>query len=126
AVRTCLASVASAHATAYREARTGEHEARMSVVVQRMVEARAAGVLFTADPVSARRDRIVVDAVAGLGDSLVSGRATPDHWELDRRGRITTRELAGETPVLEDETLRALAEGAIEVEAARGVPLDME
>ena len=52
----------------------------MNVVVQRMVDARVAGVVFTADPVSARRDLLIIDAVAGLGEALVSGEATPDHY----------------------------------------------
>ena len=50
----------------------------MCVVVQRMVDARAAGVLFTADPVSHRRAHLVIDAVEGLGEALVSGAATPE------------------------------------------------
>ena len=49
----------------------------MNVVVQRMVDARAAGVLFTVNPVNARRDQLVVDAVEGLGESLVSGVTAP-------------------------------------------------
>src|SRR5690606_3409214 len=53
-----------------------------------MVDAAMAGVMFTADPVSGRRDRIVVDASAGLGEAVVSGLVTPDHYVLDRDARV--------------------------------------
>ena len=62
----------------------------MHLVVQEMVDARAAGVVFTADPTSARRDLAVVDAVAGLGEALVDGSTTSDHYEVDR-GRADHR-----------------------------------
>ena len=79
AVRACLASLSSARAAAYRARNHSEERVHMAVVIQRMVEPTAAGVLFTADPVSGRRDHLVLDAVAGLGEALVSGHATPDH-----------------------------------------------
>jgi pyruvate,water dikinase len=60
----------------------------MAVVVQRMVEADVAGVLFTCDPVQGRRDRMVVEAVLGLGEAVVSGHVTPDHYVLKRDGRV--------------------------------------
>ncbi|MEZ5502250.1 MAG: PEP/pyruvate-binding domain-containing protein [Halioglobus sp.] len=60
------------------EAYSGGDTMPMHIVVQAMVDARAAGVVFTADPVSARRDLLIpIDAVAGLGEALVSGEATP-------------------------------------------------
>ena len=68
----------------------------MNVVVQCMVDARAAGVVFTADPVSARRDLLIIDAVAGLGEALVSGEATPDHYAVDSAGAIVRRQLVGD------------------------------
>ena len=55
----------------------------MCVVVQNMVDAAYAGVLFSADPVSGRHDRLVIDAVAGLGEALVSGEASSDHYLLN-------------------------------------------
>ena len=62
-----MRSLDQARVRTYRAHRGDTRHDSMSVVVQRMVPARAAGVLFTADPVSLRRDRVVVDAVAGLG-----------------------------------------------------------
>ena len=68
AIRTCLRSAETARASAYRDARDAEAGAdapAMSLVVQRMVDARASGVCFTACPVTSRRDRVVLDTLAG-------------------------------------------------------------
>ncbi len=73
AIEDCLRSLENVRAAAYRNEKTGQSEVQMNVVVQQMVDARAAGVLFTVNPVNARRDQVVVDAVAGLGEALVSG-----------------------------------------------------
>ncbi|MET8986103.1 PEP/pyruvate-binding domain-containing protein [Nonomuraea wenchangensis] len=100
AVRRCWGSLHTERAVAYR-ARLGIDDAGVSiaVVVQRMVEADTAGVLFTADPVTGDRERIVVDAGAGLGEAVVSGLVTPDHYEVDRQDRITYRPGRGEVVV---------------------------
>jgi DNA-binding transcriptional LysR family regulator len=52
------------------------------------VSADVAGVMFTVDPVHGRKDRIMVEAVLGLGEAVVSGEVTPDHYLLKRDGRI--------------------------------------
>ncbi|HOX42601.1 MAG TPA: PEP/pyruvate-binding domain-containing protein [Myxococcota bacterium] len=126
AVRDCLASLDSRRAEAYRERRAERAERRMSVVVQRMVASRAAGVLFTADPVSGRRNCVLVDAVAGQGEQLVSGHAEPDRYRLGRDGRLLRAEAQGARPLLDEQQLRALVAGALTAEAALGQPLDLE
>lgn len=126
AIEDCLRSLKNARALAYRDVQTGQREAEMNVVVQRMVDARSAGVLFTAHPVNARRDRIVVDAVSGLGDALVSGRATPDHWLIARDGSVIERELQDNEPVLSDAELTRLVDEALVAERQYGAPLDIE
>ena len=60
----------------------------MAVVVQRMVEPDKAGVLFTVDPVQRRRDQMIVEAIRGLGEQVVSGEVTPDHYVVDRAGAV--------------------------------------
>ncbi|MEV5895284.1 PEP/pyruvate-binding domain-containing protein [Nonomuraea fuscirosea] len=89
AVRRCWGSLFTERAVAYR-ARLGidDAEVRIAVVVQSMVEAEAAGVMFTADPVSGDRSKIVVDASSGLGEAVVSGLVTPDHYVLRQSGEI--------------------------------------
>ena len=102
AIKQCVLSVDGARASAYREDQAGGVSVSMNGVVQRMVNARAAGVVFTADPISARRDLLVIDAVEGLGEALVSGEATPDHYAINNvgvgegEGEIIRRELVGE------------------------------
>jgi pyruvate,water dikinase len=87
-IRDCWASFFSERALFYREQKGSLEDLGMAVVVQRMVQADAAGVLFTCDPVRNRRDRMVVEAVLGLGEAVVSGQVTPDHYVLKRDGRV--------------------------------------
>ena len=103
AVRRCWASAFSERIATYRAAR-GQDASRMAVLVQRLVPAAAAGVAFTANPVTGARDETVVSAVRGLGERLVSGQASPDEW-------IVTADTA---------VCQSRPEGAIEAEQARG------
>ncbi len=97
AVRRCWASLWTDRAIAYR-ARQGVDQltVALAVVVQRLVLAETAGVLFTANPITGARDEMVIDSSPGLGEAIVSGLVTPDHFVL-RRGRwgwrITERRL---------------------------------
>jgi pyruvate,water dikinase len=71
-----------------------------AVVVQRMVPAAAAGVLFTADPVTGRRDHAVIEAIASLGEGLVGGAVTPERWLVDSDGdAVVTPPDASGTPL---------------------------
>ncbi|MGH8795376.1 MAG: PEP/pyruvate-binding domain-containing protein [Stackebrandtia sp.] len=84
AVRRCWASLWTERAVHYRAANDLGHSGiGVAVVVQSMVDAQVAGVLFTANPITGRRTQMVVDAAPGLGDALVSGAITPDHYLLD-------------------------------------------
>jgi pyruvate,water dikinase len=126
AVVHCLDSLFSERAQAYRKMHTGSDGAVMSVVVQRMVDARCAGVVFTADPVTARRDRMVVEAVEGSGSALVGGKVTPDHFTLARDGSPVKSELSGPDPCVQPEELLALASDALRVERHFGLPVECE
>jgi pyruvate,water dikinase len=126
AVIQCLASLTSHRASSYRGKDAGS-PLRMCVVVQRMVDARSAGVLFTADPVSARRDRLVIDAVRGLGEALVSGEVTPDHYELDLQDNIVLRDCVDvSAQILSDAEIHLLAQQARNAALRFGEPLDAE
>lgn len=89
AIRGCWASLWTDRAIDYRR-KHGIDSAtvRIAVVVQCMVEAEVAGVMFTADPVTGDRDHLVIEASSGLGEAVVSGLVTPDHYVLDGRGTI--------------------------------------
>jgi pyruvate,water dikinase len=93
-VRDCWASFFSERAIFYRQRKGSLDDLGMAVVVQRMVRADVAGVLFTCDPVHRRRDRMVVEAVFGLGEAAVSGAVTPDHYVLKRDGTVKRARVA--------------------------------
>jgi rifampicin phosphotransferase len=76
AVRACWRSASDPGVTSY----AGAQPPRLAVLVQPMVAATAAGVAFTADPVTGERNCIVIDAVAGIGERFASGAVTPDRW----------------------------------------------
>lgn len=84
AIKACYSSLWTLQAAAYRKKlEIDSRKAAAAIVVMEMVEARAAGVGFTCDPQSGRRDRLVIDANFGLGESVVSGGVDPDTYFLD-------------------------------------------
>lgn len=125
AIAQCAASLHSDRADAYQH---DQHiaPANMCVVVQKMVDAAIAGVLFTVDPVSNRYDRLVIDAVRGLGEALVSGEATPDHYEFDESGKLCYQELVTGDTLLSPGHQQLLVRHARRAEQLAGQPLDME
>ena len=80
AVRRCWASAFSDQVKAYGRTHSSGEQVALAVLIQPMVQAEAAGVAFSADPMTGDRKTAVIDAVRGLGDRLVSGEASPDHW----------------------------------------------
>ncbi|HKV58001.1 MAG TPA: PEP/pyruvate-binding domain-containing protein [Ktedonobacteraceae bacterium] len=150
AVRRCWASLWNDRAVSYRasnaiDART----VRLAVVVQRMVNATVAGVLFTANPLTGRRHQAVIDANPGLGEAVVSGAVTPDHFIVNtNNGEIVERRLGEKrllvralpgggteqhelaevdtTSCLTDEQIIALAQAGKQVETHFGTPQDIE
>ncbi|MEH6582348.1 MAG: PEP/pyruvate-binding domain-containing protein [Halioglobus sp.] len=126
AIDHCVASTVTDRAKRYQEDKLNAGMTTMNVVVQRMVDARVAGVVFTADPVSARRDLLIIDAVAGLGEALVSGEATPDHYAVNGVGNIVRRQLVGDIALLNDAQISEIAQQARAATAHEGQPLDLE
>lgn len=128
AVRRCWASLWSPAALAYRRFRgfTMRGEA-MAVVVQSLVPADAAAVAFTRHPVTGRDDQLVITAVRGLGDAMVSGTVTPDTYVLDKASLETVDFEPGEgEEALDGELLRELARLCLQVEAGFGRAVDIE
>jgi rifampicin phosphotransferase len=95
AVRDCWASLWTDRAVAYRAALgIAPHEVALAVVIQRMVDAASAGVMFTANPLTGRRREAVIDAAPGLGEAVVSGAVNPDHFVVDTESaRVLERKL---------------------------------
>lgn len=104
AVRRCWASVWTARAVRYR-ARAGlDHvSVSMAVVVQAMVPADVAGVLFTTNPMTGRADEFVVTANYGLAESVVSGIVTPDTYVLTPAGRLRRRTIGSKSQYVADD-----------------------
>lgn len=111
AVRNCWASLWTDRAVAYRASRgIDPSTVALAVVVQRMVDAASAGVMFTANPLTGRRREAVIDASPGLGEAVVSGAVNPDHFVVDSAsGRILERRLGDKRLVI-----RALPGGGTE------------
>ena len=125
-VSRCWASLFTERAVTYRQRNGFDHrKVRMAVVVQRMVFPRAAGVLFTADPVTSNRKVTSIEAGFGLGEALVSGLVNPDRYRV-RDGEITDRAIAGQQPALTDAQVVRLAELGRRIEAHFGQPQDIE
>lgn len=82
-VRACWSSLWSDRAIAYRAGTQHANGVELAVVVQRLVPAVTAGVLFTANPLTGRRHETVIDAAWGLGEAVVSGLVVPDHFVID-------------------------------------------
>ena len=125
AVRACWASLWSQRAARYRaEHGIPQTTATMAVIVQRMVPATAAGVIFTVDPLSQSRDRMLLEIAPGLGDALVSGRTRGESCLLDR----SSAKLRPTSPprLITPAQLHELGTLALQVEARTGCPQDIE
>jgi len=95
-VRACWASLYSVESISYRRDRgIDEKDVAMAVVVQSMVDARAAGVMFTRSPTTGDRSVITIEAAWGLGSAVVGGEVTPDRWVVSKiTGEITVRDIS--------------------------------
>jgi phosphohistidine swiveling domain-containing protein len=150
AVRRCWASLWTDRAVAYRATNSIDpRSVRLAVVVQRLVNASVAGVLFTANPLTGKRGEAVIDASPGLGEAVVSGAVNPDHFVIETAsGAIRDRHLGDKRVVvlpapgggvqhvnvdgradhasLSDAQLRALARLGEQTERHFGAPQDVE
>ena len=151
AIRRCWASTFGARVLYYRLSRNMPAEMPVAVVVQRMVPSIKSGVMFTADPATGEAGHVVIEAAWGLGEVVVGGQVTPDHYVVDKHTmavverRVAAKEFlleaipAGGTrrveldhdprqngAVLTEPELATLARLAIGSEQHYGAPQDME
>ncbi len=129
AVARCWESLFTERAVAYRRDRNiADDDVAMAVVVQRMVPAAAAGVLFTVNPVTGAHDEMVVEAARGLGDQVVSARVTPARYRVRRRAphEVMEREGESEGEILSAAHLAELAELGLRAERMLGRAADIE
>jgi len=151
-VQKCWSSLFTPRAIFYRTQKGFKHEnVLISVAVQKMVNSKAAGVMFTINPVTGDRTQIVIEANWGLGESVVSGSVTPDHYVVDKNTmRIIEKKVVKKTvqfvrgpksgrtvqvkvplemqeePCLTDYEILYLAELAKKIEEHYGTPQDIE
>lgn len=150
-VRSCWASLYSVESVIYRRQRgVPEDAVAMAVVVQKMVNARSAGVMFTRSPLTGDRSVIALEGSWGLGSAVVGGEVTPDRWVIGKiTGEISVREISDkqhqhipvaqggvqnvpvaeelrQAPCLSDVELEALRTIARKVERHYGVAQDIE
>jgi pyruvate, water dikinase len=148
-VRECWASMFGERVIAYRASQHIVEEPAIAVVVQRMLRPAASGVIFSADPATRDRSRIVIEAAFGQGEVVVGGLVEPDTYVIDKEGptlrevrvglkthkivggpdgdeKIELTAAEGSARVLVDDQILALARMAIRVEAHYGEPQDME
>jgi pyruvate, water dikinase len=150
-VRSCWASLYSVPSITYRRKHAMPEEGvSMAVVVQRMVDARTAGVMFTRSPLTGDRSVITIEATWGLGSAVVSGEVTPDRFVIAKiTGEISVRDISDKhvqhlpalgggiaeietpqelrrTPSVSDQELAALKDIARKVERHYGRPQDIE
>ena len=91
-VKECYASLFTQRAIYYRNEQKFDHaKVGLAVVVQRMVESEKSGVAFSIDPVTNNKNKIVIEAIYGLGEYIVQGKVTPDHYEVDKRSLVITK-----------------------------------
>jgi pyruvate, water dikinase len=121
----CWTSFFSERALFYRSQKGSLDDLEMAVVVQTMIAAEKSGVIFTVDPVARRRDRVLVEAVFGLGEQVVSGQVTPDHYIADRNGDVKHERLVNGGVLTRDE-LRAVVAAGTSLEQQFGAPQDVE
>jgi phosphohistidine swiveling domain-containing protein len=150
AVKRCWASLWTARAIGYRARQhIAPADVSLAVVVQQLVPADAAGILFTANPVTGVREQVMINAAWGLGEATVGGQVTPDTVVIDKAsGRVldqqisekdmmTVRTQTGtrEEPVPPDMRIRAvltpaqateLARLSVQIEDLYGQPMDIE
>ncbi|MGA2139383.1 MAG: PEP/pyruvate-binding domain-containing protein, partial [Verrucomicrobiia bacterium] len=125
AIKSCWLSLFSERALVYlAKQRVPAEKVKMAVVVQEMVEAGHAGVVFTADPLTGAADRFVVEYVSGLGEGLVQGTVQPERMVVEKRtGRVLA---SSENEPLSPATLENLCDLARQTERLFGSPQDIE
>jgi len=150
-VRQCWSSLFTPRAIVYRKEKGfSEDDVLISVAVQEMVFSEASGVMFTLEPVSGDKDKVIIDASWGLGEAIVSGQVTPDEYVVEkdtfrildkqifRKSKQIVSDKKGSTkwvnvpkkmqerPALSDEAIIRLAQYGVQIENHYGSPQDIE
>jgi pyruvate,water dikinase len=124
AVEQCWRSASSAASVAYRRDQGAEADVEMAVLIQELVPATSAGVLFTMNPVTGRADQIVINSNFGLGESVVAGVAEPDTLVVDKARRRAVETRIGTKKVWTHPQAAGASRTPLEPERQRTLSLD--
>jgi pyruvate,water dikinase len=151
-VQKCWSSLFTPRAIFYREQQGFEHDAvSMAVVIQQMVDSEKAGVVFTSNPMTGDSSQLIIEGGWGLGEGVVSGTVTPDHYVMDKEnlsllekeigkkemmftkdkktGKTVTVKLKGKkktAQVLSESEMKEVTKISMEIEKHYGSPQDIE
>ncbi|MFH0979372.1 MAG: phosphoenolpyruvate synthase [Candidatus Roizmanbacteria bacterium] len=91
-IKECFASLFTERAIYYRHQQKFDHEKiGLAAVVQRMIQSEKSGIAFSIDPVTNDKNKIVIEGILGLGEYIVQGKVTPDHFEVSKNSFIITK-----------------------------------
>jgi len=126
-VRGCWESLSSPRAKFYRaEQGLTKKKISVAVVVQKMIESEISGVAFSVHPVTENRNQMIIEAVFGLGNKLVSGKVTPDSYVIEKKGfKLVDVKKEGKQK-LSEKQVKELAKLIIKIEKHFGFPVDVE
>lgn len=149
-IKQAWASLFEARAIFYRDEKKFDHfKVGIAIPVQKMVESETSGVMFTVDPVTQDKNKLIIEAIYGLGELIVQGAETPDHYEIDKKAKkILAKTIARQQNMLQkigtknkeirvskkesqkqkitDDQIRHLAELGIKLEKHYYFPQDIE
>lgn len=129
-IKLCWASYWNKRALVYRENAGISHiEGGMAVLVQKMINADVSGVMFTADPISGDKGKVIIESSWGLGESIVSGSVSPDRFILEKWTKEVIERDVGEklsNPSLSEEDILSLIQIGQGIESYFKVPQDIE
>lgn len=150
-IKKCWSSLFTPRAIVYRKEKGFSHdEVLISVAVQELIFSKTSGVMFTLEPVTGAKDKIVINASWGLGEAIVSGQVTPDEYVVEKetfrivekhavkKDKQIVSDKKGSTkwapvtqkmqdrPALSDEAIIRLAQYGVQIENHYGVPQDIE
>ncbi len=126
AIIKCINAAGAERVKSYTGSLLSDADLRISVILQNMVDARVAGVVFSVNPVNNRRDKIMVNAVAGQGEDLVSGKKDAFHYEIFRSGSNLGKEAEKNNHLIDNTLLNQILEGVKKAESFFNAPVDME
>jgi pyruvate,water dikinase len=126
AIVKCIEATRSERVREYATNLSEDADLRISVILQNMVNAKISGVVFSADPVTGRRDQVVINAIKGHGEDLVSGVKDAIHYKVFRSGSNIHDQVKKQGELLSSDQISEILDASRKAEGQMGCPVDME